>query len=185
MSTTWICAGAVQKKSKGDGQIARAAHTQTACKSKAVLEVAQQTRWKTMRKSEKPNRNKTNYLTVCSGAWRQRKKQCLATANNKDCPDSAACRGVPPRLYGGTERCFITESWSAGPRRYVVASGDFPVTSAFDKLHPLALRLDPKFSIQSYYMLMLDRVRDCASDFDILHFHIDFSFISVFRAVAR
>ena len=37
-----------------------------------------------------------------------------------------------------------------------------------------ALRLDPNVRDPiPYYMLMLDRVRECAEDFDILHFHID------------
>jgi hypothetical protein len=35
-----------------------------------------------------------------------------------------------------------------------------------------------------YYMLMLDRVRECADDFDILHFHIDQFHFPLFRPLA-
>jgi glycosyltransferase involved in cell wall biosynthesis len=35
-----------------------------------------------------------------------------------------------------------------------------------------------------YYMLMLDRVRQCADDFDILHFHMDLLHFPLFRPIA-
>ena len=54
------------------------------------------------------------------------------------------------------------------------ASGEFVTRGKLVSCAPLALRL--RGSIRDpipYYMLMLDRVRDLAEEFDILHFHID------------
>ena len=66
------------------------------------------------------------------------------------------------------------------------ASGD-SITSA--KLVPCtrtALRLDSKVRDSiPYYMLMLDRVRQQAAEFDILHFHIDFFPFPLFRSIAN
>ena len=96
---------------------------------------------------------------------------------------------VPPRLYGGTERIvsYLTEELvRLGHDVTLFASGDSVTRGKLISCTPLALRLrsnvlDPV----PYYMLMLDRVRDCASDFDILHFHIDQFHFPVFRAVAH
>ncbi len=95
---------------------------------------------------------------------------------------------VPPCLYGGTERIvsYITEELVAlGHDVTLFASGD-SVTLA--KLRPCArqaLRLD--VSIRDpipHMMLMLDRVRQCAADFDILHFHVDQFHFPIFRPMA-
>jgi len=96
---------------------------------------------------------------------------------------------VPPRLYGGTERVvsYLTEELVAqGHDVTLFASGD-SVTSA--NLVPCcaeALRLNP--SVRDpipYYMIMLDRVRRMATQFDILHFHIDQFHFPIFRSIAR
>jgi hypothetical protein len=48
-----------------------------------------------------------------------------------------------------------------------------------------ALRLDRNVRDPiPYYMLMLDRVRQCADDFDIMHFHIDQFHFPLFRPLA-
>ena len=48
-----------------------------------------------------------------------------------------------------------------------------------------ALRFDPNVRDPiPYYMLMLDRVRGLADDFDILHFHIDQFHFPLFRQIA-
>ena len=48
-----------------------------------------------------------------------------------------------------------------------------------------ALRLDPVFHDPiTHYMLMLDRVRDSAANFDILHFHIDQFHFPLFKSLA-
>src|SRR3974377_173576 len=82
---------------------------------------------------------------------------------------------VPPRLYGGTERIvsYLTEELvRLGHGGTLFASGESITSAKLMACTPVALRLcsnirDPI----PYYMLMLDRVRDCASDFEILHFH--------------
>jgi glycosyltransferase involved in cell wall biosynthesis len=49
----------------------------------------------------------------------------------------------------------------------------------------VALRLEPKVrDTIPYYMLMLDRVRERADEFDIIHFHIDQFHFPIFRPVA-
>ncbi len=96
---------------------------------------------------------------------------------------------VPPRFYGGTERIvsYLTEELvRLGHDVTLFASGD-SVTSA--RLVPCAqhaLRLDP--TVQDpipYYMLMLDRVRRRAEEFDLLHFHIDHFQFPLFRPAAE
>lgn len=96
---------------------------------------------------------------------------------------------VPPRLYGGTERVvsYLTEELVAqGHDVTLFASGD-SITAA--KLVPCctqALRLNPAVRDPiPYYMLMLDRVRRHASEFDIIHFHIDQFHFPIFRDIAH
>src|ERR1700730_1538830 len=96
---------------------------------------------------------------------------------------------VPPRLYGGTERIvsyLSDELVNLGHNVTLFASGD-SVTSA--KLVPcasMALRLDANVRDPiPYYMLMLDRVRERADEFDILHFHIDQFHFPLFRPIAH
>jgi glycosyltransferase involved in cell wall biosynthesis len=51
---------------------------------------------------------------------------------------------------------------------------------------PMALRLDDNVRDPiPYYMLMLDRVRELADEFDILHFHIDQFHFPLFRPIAN
>jgi glycosyltransferase involved in cell wall biosynthesis len=95
---------------------------------------------------------------------------------------------VPPRLYDGTERIvsYLTEALvHLGHDVTLFASGD-SITSA--RLIPCcrkALRLDPAVRDPiPYYMLMLDKVRTMAREFDILHFHIDQFHFPLFRTMA-
>jgi glycosyltransferase involved in cell wall biosynthesis len=95
---------------------------------------------------------------------------------------------VPPRLYGGTERIvfWLTEELvRQGHEVTLFASAD-SITSA--ELVPCAyqaIRLDPSVKDPlPYYMLMLDRVRRRADEFDILHFHIDYLHFPLFREIA-
>lgn len=95
---------------------------------------------------------------------------------------------VPPRLYGGTERIvsYLTEELVAfGHDVTLFASGDSVTAADLVPCVPRALRLD--LSVRDpipYYMLMLDRVRRHADDFDILHFHIDQLHFPLFRPLA-
>jgi glycosyltransferase involved in cell wall biosynthesis len=95
---------------------------------------------------------------------------------------------VPPRLYGGTERIvsYLTEELvRLGHDVTLFASGD-SITSA--ELAPCcnrALRLDPTVrDIIPYFMLMIDKVRERAEEFDVLHFHIDLFHFPLFRSLA-
>jgi glycosyltransferase involved in cell wall biosynthesis len=96
---------------------------------------------------------------------------------------------VPPRLYGGTERIvsYLTEALvELGHEVTLFASGDSITAARLVGCVPTALRLDANVKDPiPYYMLMLDRVRDQADDFDILHFHIDQFHFPIFRPVAE
>ncbi|HEY7959555.1 MAG TPA: glycosyltransferase, partial [Sphingomicrobium sp.] len=95
---------------------------------------------------------------------------------------------VPPRLYGGTERIvsYLTEELVAlGHDVTLFSSGDSITTANLVPCVPQALRLEGRvIDPIPYYMLMLDRVRQRADDFDILHFHIDQFQFPLFRSIA-
>jgi glycosyltransferase involved in cell wall biosynthesis len=95
---------------------------------------------------------------------------------------------VPPRLYGGTERIvsYVTEELvRAGHDVTLFASGDSVTSANLMSCAPVALRLDKRIKDPiPYYMLMLDRVREAAEDFDVLHFHIDQFHFPLFRPMA-
>jgi glycosyltransferase involved in cell wall biosynthesis len=95
---------------------------------------------------------------------------------------------VPPRLYGGTERIvsYLTEELvGLGHEVTLFASGDSITAANLVPCVPQALRLDASVrDIIPYYMLMLDRVRQQADDFDILHFHIDQFHFPLFRPIS-
>ncbi len=85
---------------------------------------------------------------------------------------------VPPKYYGGTERVvsYLTEELvELGHEVTLFASGD-SVTKA--KLVPVchrSLRLDKNCVDQlAHHILMLELVFQKLSEFDILHFHIDY-----------
>jgi glycosyltransferase involved in cell wall biosynthesis len=95
---------------------------------------------------------------------------------------------VPPRLYGGTERIvsYLTEGLvRLGHDVTLFASGDSITAADLVPCVSKALRLDDTVVDPiPYYMLMLDRVRQRAGDFDILHFHIDQFHFPLFRPLA-
>ena len=76
---------------------------------------------------------------------------------------------VPPRFYGGTERIvsYLTEELvSLGHDVTLFASGDSVTSARLVSCATTALRLNPNVRDPiPYYMLMLDRVRECADDF--------------------
>jgi glycosyltransferase involved in cell wall biosynthesis len=96
---------------------------------------------------------------------------------------------VPPRLYGGTERIvsYLTEELvSQGHDVTLFASGDSITAANLVPCTRTALRLDTRVHDPiPHYMLMLDRVRRQAADFDVLHFHIDFFPFPIFRPIAH
>jgi glycosyltransferase involved in cell wall biosynthesis len=92
---------------------------------------------------------------------------------------------VPPRFYGGTERVvsYLTEDLVAqGHEVTLFASGDSITAANLVPCCTQALRLDAAVSdVVPYYMLMLDKVRSHAAQFDVLHFHIDHFHFPIFR----
>ena len=96
---------------------------------------------------------------------------------------------VPPRLYGGSERIvsYVTDELvRQGHDVTLFASGDSVSSANLVRCVPMALRLDANVKDPiPYYMLMLDRVREMADEFDILHFHIDQFHFPLFRPIAQ
>jgi glycosyltransferase involved in cell wall biosynthesis len=101
---------------------------------------------------------------------------------------SPLIESVPPRLYGGTERIvsYLTEELvQMGHEVTLFASGDSTTAAELCSCSRQALRLDPNVKdIIPYYMLMLDRVRRQADEFDVLHFHIDAYHFPLFAPIA-
>ena len=95
---------------------------------------------------------------------------------------------VPPRLYGGTERIvsYLTDELvRLGHDVTLFASADSVTAAELVGCASVALRLDGNVRDPiPYYMLMLDRVRKLAEEFDILHFHIDQFHFPLFRRMA-
>ena len=95
---------------------------------------------------------------------------------------------VPPRLYGGTERIvsYLTDELvRLGHEVTLFASADSVTAAELVGCASTALRLDRNVRDPiPYYMLMLDRVRELAEEFDILHFHIEQFHFPLFRQMA-
>ena len=84
---------------------------------------------------------------------------------------------VPPKLYGGTERVvsYLTESLvRMGHEVTLFASGDSHTSARLVPIVDRALRLHPaRPDHVIWHTLMVDRVRELHSSFDVIHFHID------------
>jgi glycosyltransferase involved in cell wall biosynthesis len=96
---------------------------------------------------------------------------------------------VPPRLYGGSERIvsYLTEALvEEGHDVTLFASGDSVTAAHLDACCPRALRLC-KYVLDPipHYMVMLDKVRRRAHEFDIIHFHIDQFQYPLFRDLSH
>jgi glycosyltransferase involved in cell wall biosynthesis len=95
---------------------------------------------------------------------------------------------VPPQTYGGTERIvsYLTEELlRMGHEVTLFASGDSVTQATLIPCSPRALRLDPTVRDNNpHIMLLLDKVRKQADDFDVLHFHIDLFHFPLFRSRA-
>lgn len=91
---------------------------------------------------------------------------------------------IPPKLYGGTERVvsWLTEELIAlGHDVTLFASGDSVTSAKLQSVWPTALRLDGTIrDANALHMTMLERVRQQAAEFDILHFHLDYYPFSLF-----
>jgi len=95
---------------------------------------------------------------------------------------------IPPKLYGGTERVvsWLTEELIAlGHDVTLFASGDSVTSAKLQSVWPTALRLDGTIrDANALHMTMLERVRQQAAEFDILHFHLDYYPFSLFSRQA-
>jgi glycosyltransferase involved in cell wall biosynthesis len=90
----------------------------------------------------------------------------------------------PPRFYGGTERVvsYLTEELvRLGHEVTLFASGDSRTSATLDPGCEIALRLDDRCKDPLvYHLIMLDRLRRRADEFDILHFHTDYLHFPLF-----
>jgi glycosyltransferase involved in cell wall biosynthesis len=85
---------------------------------------------------------------------------------------------VPPKFYGGTERVvsYLTEALvDLGHDVTLFASGDSVTSAKLEAAWPRALRLDPTVrDAMAPHVLLMERVRSIAHEFDVLHFHLDY-----------
>jgi glycosyltransferase involved in cell wall biosynthesis len=92
---------------------------------------------------------------------------------------------VPPTLYGGTERVvsYLTEALvQAGHDVTLFATGDSITTARLVSPTPRALRLDPRCVDQmAHHVVLLEHVFREASEFDLVHFHLDYLHYSLSR----
>jgi glycosyltransferase involved in cell wall biosynthesis len=95
----------------------------------------------------------------------------------------------PPRLYGGTERIvsYLTEELvRQGHDVTLFASADSKTRARLVPGCDVALRLNPLVrDTTPYHMILLDKVRRLADEFDVLHFHIDLLHFPLIRCFAR
>jgi len=85
---------------------------------------------------------------------------------------------VPPKGYGGTERIvsYLTEELvRQGHEVVLFASGDSVTRARLEAVVDQGLRLHPRcMDPYAHHILMLERLRKFAGDFDVVHFHIDY-----------
>ena len=90
----------------------------------------------------------------------------------------------PPRFYGGTERvvAYLTEELvRLGHRVTLFASADSVTSAVLEPGCEQALRFDCRCGDPLvHHLVMLDRVRRRANEFDILHFHTDYLHFPLF-----
>lgn len=85
---------------------------------------------------------------------------------------------VPPKLYGGTERvvAYLTDALvELGQEVTLFASGDSLTKATLVPIWPRALRLDP--SVKDPFapvFMQLEIVARRASEFDVIHSHLDY-----------
>ena len=96
---------------------------------------------------------------------------------------------VPPRLYGGTERVvsYLTEELvRLGHDVTLFASADSHTSARLIACASRALRLDPRVKDPlPHLLLMLEKVRSRAHEFDVLHFHVEHVHLPLMRPLAH
>ncbi|OAQ20244.1 glycosyltransferase family 4 protein [Thermosulfurimonas dismutans] len=91
---------------------------------------------------------------------------------------------VPPKLYGGTERVvsWLTEELvRQGHEVTLFASGDSKTSARLIPCAPQALRLAGVKDTLAPHVFMVERVLRMASEFDVIHFHIDYLHLPLMR----
>lgn len=93
---------------------------------------------------------------------------------------------VPPLMYGGTERvvAYLTEELvRQGHDVTLFASADSVTSAELRPMCPRALRLEGKSIIDplAHHMRMIEMVAQEASEYDVVHFHIDYLHFPVTR----
>jgi len=94
---------------------------------------------------------------------------------------------VPPKLYGGTERViwWLTEALvELGHDVTLYASGDSRTSARLIPGAETGLRLAGINDHTASLLAMLERVRQDADRYDVLHFHVDFLHFPTFRQLA-
>jgi glycosyltransferase involved in cell wall biosynthesis len=90
---------------------------------------------------------------------------------------SPLMESCPPQFYGGTERVvsYLTEELvRQGHDVTLFASGDSVTSAKLEVCCERALRLDSTVTDPiPDHLIMLDKVRSMAAQFDVLHFHVD------------
>lgn len=96
---------------------------------------------------------------------------------------------VPPKLYGGTERVvsYLTEELvRQGHGVTLFASGDSVTAAELVPCCPTALRLNGTVHDPiPYHVVLMEKVRERAKEFDILHFHIDSLHLPLLHCLSR
>jgi glycosyltransferase involved in cell wall biosynthesis len=91
---------------------------------------------------------------------------------------SSLMEAVPPKLYGGTERIvayLANELVELGHDVTLFASGDSHTLAKLEPCWPQALRLDE--GMKDYlapHIIMLETLAQRATEFDVIHLHIDY-----------
>lgn len=92
---------------------------------------------------------------------------------------------VPPKCYGGTERVvsYLTEELvRLGHDVTLFASADSVTSATLHAVVPGALRLDSRcVDSIAHHVHMLEKVRQQADGFDVIHFHIDYLHFPIAR----
>src|SRR5947209_17433413 len=92
---------------------------------------------------------------------------------------------VPPKLYGGTERVisWLTEELvTQGHQVTLFASGDSRTTATLVPVWPRALWLArPRADPAAAQAVLLECLAEQAGSFDIIHSHIDWVHLPLFR----
>jgi glycosyltransferase involved in cell wall biosynthesis len=99
---------------------------------------------------------------------------------------SPLIESVPPKRYGGTERIvsYLTEELvRQGHEVTLFASADSETGAELVPCAPKALRMAQACDVQAYSVLQLEKIRQRAGNFDLLHFHTDYVHFPLVRSL--